>query len=82
MTPSPIPFGQVIPGVGRIVHPPACYGFEKQGPEVTMRDAPPPLPTLESQPLDGLEGSQWANSTVLLVNEPKSYQQAKVSPQW
>jgi len=46
-----------------------------------MLDAPPrspsPTPTLE-----GLEGSQWANLSVLLIDEPKSYQQAKVSPQW
>jgi hypothetical protein len=46
-----------------------------------MLDAPPrsPSPTPE---LEGLEGSQWANLSILLIDEPKSYRQAKVSPQW
>jgi hypothetical protein len=47
-----------------------------------MRDAPPRPPEPDNQPLEGLEGSQWANLSVLLIAEPKSYQQAKVSPQW
>jgi hypothetical protein len=46
-----------------------------------MHKAPPrspsPTPTLE-----GLEESQWANLSVLLIDEPKSYRQAKASLQW
>jgi len=78
MTPPSIPFGQVVTRAGRIVNPPDSYGL---GNDATMLDAPPrspsPTPTLE-----GLEGSQWANLSVLLIDEPKSYRQAKVSPQW
>ena len=47
-----------------------------------MRDAPPRRPTPEPQPPEGIEGSQWANLCVLTVDEPKSYRQARVSPQW
>jgi hypothetical protein len=77
MTPPPIPFGQVVTRAGRVVNPPDRYGF---GNDATMLDAPPrsPSPTPE---LEGLEGSQWANLSVLLIDEPKSYRQAKVSPQ-
>jgi hypothetical protein len=78
MTPPPIPFGQVVTHAGRVVNPPDRYGFRV---DATMLDAPPrslsPTPELE-----GLEGSQWANLSVLLIDEPKSYRQAKVSPQW
>jgi len=78
ITPPPIPFGQVITHARRIVNPTDRYGF---GNNATMLDIPPrspcPTPTLE-----GLEGSQWANLSVLLIDEPKSYRQAKVSPQW
>jgi len=79
MTPPPIPFGQVVTRARRIVNHPDRYGF---GHDATMLDAPPRSPTPENQPLEGLEGSQWANLSVLLINEPKSYRQAKVSPQW
>jgi len=41
MTPPSIPFGQVVTCAGRMVNPPEHYGFENQGPEVTMRDTPP-----------------------------------------
>jgi len=82
MTPPPIPFGQVVTRAGRVVNPPECYGFEGNAPEASMQDAPPRPPTPEPQPLEGLEGSQWANLSVLTVEEPKSYRQAKVSPQW
>jgi len=47
-----------------------------------MWDAPPQPATPEPQPLQRLEGSQWANLSVLTVEEPKSFRQAKVSPQW
>jgi hypothetical protein len=80
MTPPPIPFGQVVTRAGRIVNLPERYGFEDQGPEVTMLDAPPRSLTPENQPLEGLEGSQWAKLSVLLIDERKSYRQAKVSP--
>jgi len=82
MTPPPIPFGQVVTGPGRVVNLPEHYGFEGYAPEASMRDAPPRPPTPEPQPVEGLEGSQWANLSVLTVEEPKSYRQAKVSPQW
>jgi len=82
MTPPPIPLGQVVTHAGRVVNPPECYGVEGYAPEASMRDAPPRSPTPEPQPLEGIEGSQWANLNVLTVEEPKSYQQAKVSPQW
>jgi len=82
MRPPPIPFGQVVIRAGRVVNPPECYGFEDSAPDASMRDAPPRPPTPELQPLEGIEGSQWANSSVLTVEEPKSYRQAKVSPQW
>jgi len=82
MTPPLIPFGQDVTHAGRMVSLPDRYGFKNKVPEVTMRDAPPQSPTLENQPLEGLEGSQWANLGVLSIDEPKSYQQAKVSPQW
>ena len=82
MTPPPIPFGQVITHAGRVVNPPERYGFEGYAPEGSMQDAPPRPPTLEPQPLEGIEGSQWANLSVLTVEEPKSYRQARVSPQW
>jgi len=81
MTPPPIPFGQVVTRAGRVVNPPERYGFEGFAPQASMRDAPPRPPTLEPQPLEGIEGSQWANLSVLTVEEPKSYRQAKVSPQ-
>jgi len=81
MTPPPIPFGQVVTRARRIVNPHEHYGFENAGPEVTIRDAPPRSPTAEVV-LQGLEGSQWANISVLLIDEPKSYRQAKASPQW
>jgi len=82
MTPPPIPLGQVITRAGRVINPPECYGFENQGPEVTMCDAPPRSPTPENQPLEILEESHWANLNVMLIDEPMSYRQAKVSPQW
>jgi len=82
MTPPPNPFGHVVTRAGRVVNLPECYGFENQGPDVTMYDKPPRPPTPENRPLEGLEGSQWANSSVLLIDEPKTYRQAKVSPQW
>jgi hypothetical protein len=67
--PPPIPFGQVITRAGRVVNPPDGYKF---GNDATMLDvpsrSPSPTPTLE-----GLEGSQWANLSVLLIDEPKSY---------
>ena len=82
MTPPPIPLGQVVTRAGRIVNTPECYGFEYYAPEGSMQDAPPRPPTPEPQPLEGIEGSQLANLSVLTVEEPKSYRQAKVSPQW
>jgi len=82
MMPPPIPFGQVVTCARRVVNLPGCYGFEGYAPEASMRDAPPRPPTTpEPQPLEGLEGSQWANLSVLTVEEPKSYRQARVSPQ-
>ena len=80
--PPPTPFGQVITRAGRVVNPPERNGFERYAPEASMRDAPPQPPTPEPQPLEGIEGSQWANLSVLTVEEPKSYRQARVSPQW
>jgi len=82
MTPPPIPFGQVVTRAGRVVNPPERYGFGGYATEPSMRDAPPRPPTPEPQPLEGIEGSQWANLSGLTVEEPKSYRQAKVSPQW
>jgi len=82
MTPPPIPFGQVVNRAGRDSNPPERYEFENPGPKVTMSDAPPRPPTSENQPLEGLEESQWANLSVLFIDEPKSYQQVKVSPPW
>jgi len=82
MTPSPIPFGQVVIPAGRIVYPPELYGFENQVIKVTMHDAPSRRLTPDNQPLAGPAGCQWANVSVLLIDEPKSYSQAKVSPQW
>jgi len=82
MTPPPGSFGQVVTCAGRVVNPPERYGFEGFAPEVSMRDAPSRPPTPEPQPLEGIEASQWANLSVLTVEEPKSYRQAKVSPQW
>jgi hypothetical protein len=82
MTPPQIPFEQIVTHVGRIVNPPERYGFENRGPKVTMCDALPWPPALENQPLEGLEESQWANLSVLSINERKSYWQAKVSPEW
>jgi hypothetical protein len=78
MTPPPIPFGQVVTRARRVVNPPDRYGF---GNDATMFDVLPrsPSPTPE---LEGLEGSQWANFSVVLIDEPKSYRQAKASPQW
>jgi len=73
MTPPPIPLGQVVTGAGRVVNPPERYGFEGYAPEASMRDAPPRSPTPEPQPLEGFEGSQWADISVLTVEEPKSY---------
>jgi len=69
MTPPSIPSGQVVTCAGRIVNPPDCYGF---GNDPTMLDVPPrsPSPTPE---LEGLDDSQWANLSVLLMDEPKSY---------
>jgi hypothetical protein len=62
MTPPPIPFGQVVTRAGKVVYPPDRYGF---GNDATIHDVPPrspsPTPTLE-----GLEGSQWANLSVLI----------------
>jgi len=82
MMPPPIPSGQVITCAGRVVNLPERYGFEGYAPEASMRDAPPRPPTPEPQPLEGIERSHWANLSVLTVEEPKSYPQAKVSPQW
>jgi len=81
MTPPPIPLGPVVTRAGRVVNPPERYCFEGYAPEASMRDAPPRPPTPEQQP-EAIEGSQWANLSVLTVEEPKSYRQAKVSPQW
>jgi len=72
MTPPPIPLGQVVIRAGRIVNPPERYGFENQGPEVTMRDATPRSSTPEVI-LERLEGSQWAKLSVLIIDERKSY---------
>jgi hypothetical protein len=69
----PIPFCQVFTHAGRFVNPPERYDFENQGPEGTMHDAHPRPPTPENQPLEGLKGSHWANLSVLLLDEPKSY---------
>jgi hypothetical protein len=82
MTPPQIPFGQVVTRAGRVVNPPESYCFENEGPEVTMLDAPPRPPTPENQHLEGLEGSQRANWSVIFIDEPKSYRLAKVSPKW
>jgi len=82
MTPPPIPLGRVVTRAGRIVNPHERYGFEGYAPEASMRDAPTQPPTPEPQPLEGIEGCQWANLSVLTVEEPKSYRQPKVSPQW
>jgi len=81
MTPLPIPLGQVITRAGRVVNPPARYGFQNNDLDPTIRDAPPRSPSPELR-LEGIQASQWANLSVLLVEEPKSYQQAKASPQW
>jgi len=78
----PIPFGQVLTRAGRVVNPPERSGFEGYAPEASVRNAPPQPPTPEPHPLEGIEGSQWANSSVQTVEEPKSYRHAKVSPQW
>jgi len=56
------------------VNLPECYGFEGYAPEASMHDAPPHPLTPEPQPLEGIEGSQWANLSVLTVEEPQSYQ--------
>jgi len=82
MTPPPIPVGQVVTCAGNVVNTPERYCFEDYTPEATMCDAPPWPPTQEPQPLAGLEGSQWANSSEITVEGPKSYRQARVSPQW
>jgi len=82
MTPPPIPLGQVVTCAGRIVNPPECDGFEGYAPQASMRNAPPQGPTPEPLSLEGIEGSQWANLSVLTVEEPKFYQQAKESPRW
>ena len=82
MTPPPIPFGQVVTHARRIVNPHEHYCFENRGPKVTLCDVPPRSPTPDNQSLERLEGSQWANLSILLIDEPKSYRQAKVSPQW
>ena len=73
MTPPPIPFGQVATRAGRVVNLPERYGFEGYATEASMRDGPPRPPTPDPQPLEGMEGSQWANLSVLTVEEPKSY---------
>jgi len=73
MTPPPIPLVHDATHGRRIVIPPESYSFENQVPEVTMRHAPSQSPTPEKQPLEGLEGSQWAYLSVLLIDEPKSY---------
>jgi len=82
MRPPPIPLGQVVTHAGRVVDPPEHYCFDGYAPVACMRDASPQPPTPESQPLEGIEGSHWANLSILTVEEPKSYQQTKVSPQW
>jgi hypothetical protein len=82
ITPPPIPFCEVVTRAGRFVDPPERCGFKNQEPEVTMCDAPPGPATLDNQPLEGLEGCQWANLSVLQIAEPKAYRQANVSPQW
>jgi len=64
------------------VNPPERYGFEGYAPDASMRDAPPRPPTPEPQTLEGIEGSQWANLSVLMVEKPKSFRQARVSTQW
>jgi len=82
MMPPQISFCHGFTCVGRIVNLPDCYGFENQCPEVTMCNAPPRSPTPENHSLEGLEGCQWANLSVLFIEERKLYKQAKVSPQW
>jgi len=82
MTPPPIAFGQVVTHAGRVVNPPERYSFKGYAPEASMRDASSQPPTPEPQPLEGIEASQWANLSELTVEEPKSYRQARVSPQW
>ena len=81
MTPPHIPFSQVVTRAGRVVNPPECYGFAGYAPEACVWDAPPQPPTPEPQPLEGIEGSQWVHLSVLMVEEPKSYRQARASPQ-
>jgi len=61
MTSPPIPFGQVVTRAGRVDNPPERYGLESYDAEASMRVAPPRPPTPRPQPLEGLEGSQWAN---------------------
>jgi len=73
MTPPPIPLGQVVTRAGRVVNPHERDGFKGYAPEASMCDAPPRPPTPEPQPLEGIEESQWANLSVLTVEEPKSY---------
>jgi hypothetical protein len=52
------------------------------GPDVTIHDASPQPPNPDNQPLARLEARQCANLSVLLIDEPKYYQQAKVSSDW
>jgi hypothetical protein len=78
ITPPSIQFGQVATRAGRDGNLPERYGFEGYAPEVSMQKV---LPRPHSPELEGLEGSQWANLSILTVEEPKSYRQAKVSPQ-
>jgi hypothetical protein len=79
MMPPPILFTHVVTRAGSIVDSPESYGFENQGPELTMLDVSPGPPTPDNQPLEGHDGCQWANLSVLEIDKPKSYWQAKVS---
>jgi hypothetical protein len=69
MTPPPIPFRQIVTRAGGVVYRPDQYGF---GNHATMLDAPSRAPNLTLE-LEGLESSQWANLSILLIDKPKLY---------
>jgi len=82
MTPPPIPFGHVVTCAATVVDPPECSCFKGYASEASMWDAIPRPPAQEPLPGEWIEASQWANFSVLTVEEPKSYWQSRVSPQW
>jgi hypothetical protein len=47
-----------------------------------MCEVPPPSSTPGNVLLEAPEGRKWVYLRVLLIDEPMSYEQAKVSPQW